>query len=908
MHSNSRSAKIGRTALRFWARGIAACLLSAATSWGALFSNFEPPAYTNDTTYVGVDGWRLFVGSSARATVSPFTDLDTLTSYTTVLEGAQSGVVKGTQVTRGWNGLESLLVDGVEITWLMEATDLTRTEVFMSDDIAVGSSILGIILDEFGNIKSTAPNSGTVDSGFDYLTNRTYSMSLTLDFTLGTMTATAQNLTDAGPVLDLGTLNTGALNIFDIKTNGGLYVIERDGVNVFYDSFSVSATNLSPGSAQHGLVEPDNGATWKVGSEHAITWSTGLFSQADTISVSYSVDGGTSWESIAEDRQATAGTFLWTVPDALYTDAQIRLSIPAVGNYFKTFDIIASCEADYSWTKVTNNAAFPGGDGKGALVFNSKMWLLGGWNPSDGSSFPKITSNDIWSSSNGLHWVLEKTNTYDANWDPAVDWEGRHTAGYAVKDGSLWIVGGDANQGHYQNDVWKSSNGFNWTMIDSHVPWSNRVLHYTVTFDSKLWVMGGQSMPLFVEGPDAFYRDIWNTSDGSNWTQVTPQEPYWSARGMIGGQAVFNDRIWMLGGGRYDTPSRPREYYNDVWSSADGITWKQHTTDAPWDPRQYHQVLVFDNRIWVIEGYNTIEMNDVWYSDDGDNWYSMPFVPFNPRHASSVFSYDNAMWYVSGMERCVWKLEGSAPPSDSRQVIRLKSKGFENPILLFMYDYANPVSTPHRISLFPGSRKTTLWDNTFLLNYYDGVVDNNARFNRDQQDAISFVGWENGGNGYTVSVDMSSTPLPTITLTLMDTDSDGTPNLEDADDDGDGMPDDDEGAAGTDPLDAGSLLKILTLSQSGATVMVQWMGGTIATQFVEKATAITSGVPWRSIFTNLPPTVITNSFVDSDTGINSRVFYRISVPYPSRKFGDIDSRCERAADSLKKGLTIIHGP
>ena len=46
--------------------------------------------------------------------------------------------------------------------------------------------------------------------------------------------------------------------------------------------------------------------------------------------------------------------------------------------------------------------------------------------------------------------------------DPAKDWEGRHTAGYAVFHDRMWIVGGDPLQGHYQPDVWSSADGKTW--------------------------------------------------------------------------------------------------------------------------------------------------------------------------------------------------------------------------------------------------------------------------------------------------------------------------------------------------------------------------------------------------------------------------------------------------------------
>ena len=138
-----------------------------------------------------------------------------------------------------------------------------------------------------------------------------------------------------------------------------------------------------------------------------------------------------------------------------------------------------------------------------------------------------------------------------------------------------------------------------------NVPWGPRVLHHTVVFQKRIWIIGGQTLPGFVPSKETFYRDIWNSTDGSTGEQIDPVEPYWLARGMIGGQAVFHDRIWILGGGTYDTPATPkRNFYNDVWSSADGRNWTLDVATAPWPPRQYHDVAVFDNRLWVLEGYS----------------------------------------------------------------------------------------------------------------------------------------------------------------------------------------------------------------------------------------------------------------------------------------------------------------
>jgi hypothetical protein len=318
--------------------------------------------------------------------------------------------------------------------------------------------------------------------------------------------------------------------------------------------------------------------------------------------------------------------------------------------------------ARYQWQKVTGNAAWAARDGAGALVFDGKLWLLGGWNPQDTVHFPRKTNNEVWSSSDGAHWTRVKPNTFiDGGFDPAADWEGRHTAGYVVHQGRMWIVGGDPLQGHYQNDVWSSADGKTWTHVNANhpVPWGPRALHCTLAHDGKIWVMGGQTLPQFAAAAQRYYQDVWNTTDGVHWQRIETTGPCWSPRGMIGGSAVFQGRMWILGGGVYDTPTKAeREFYNDVWSSVDGVRWEQVTTNAAWAPRQYHDVAVFDDRLWVLEGWNSGNRNDVWYSADGAHWTELPDTPWDPRHAASLLVYDSALWVAGGnnMQPDVWKL------------------------------------------------------------------------------------------------------------------------------------------------------------------------------------------------------------------------------------------------------------
>jgi len=325
-----------------------------------------------------------------------------------------------------------------------------------------------------------------------------------------------------------------------------------------------------------------------------------------------------------------------------------------------------SGKAEYEWIKVTDDASFPGRDGAGALVYDNRMWLIGGWNPGDKKTNPihSDCNNEVWSSADGISWSLIKPNTHlDDSFDPTTDWEARHTAGYVVYQDKMWIVGGDPLLGHYQFDVWNSSDGINWRRVNQGrpVPWGPRVLHYTFVFQGRIWILGGQTLPQFAPADEIFYSDIWNTVDGICWDKVEMTEPFSPCRGMIGGSAIFNDRIWLLGGGTYETPAHPQyTCLNDVWSSADGKAWERHIEHAPWRGRVYHDVAVFDDRLWVMEGHDLHgkNMNDVWYSSDGQDWYEVPETPWKERHASSVFVHKNALWMIAGnhMGRDVWKL------------------------------------------------------------------------------------------------------------------------------------------------------------------------------------------------------------------------------------------------------------
>ena len=126
-----------------------------------------------------------------------------------------------------------------------------------------------------------------------------------------------------------------------------------------------------------------------------------------------------------------------------------------------------------------------------------------------------------------------------------------------------------------------------------------------------------------------------------DWTQATANAG-WSARGYHT-SVVFDNKIWVIGG--YDGGSMR----NDVWYSSDGVNWTQATANAGWPASEFHTSVVFDNKIWVLGGYTGDANNDIWYSSDGISWtQATANAGWSARwhHTSVVF--DNKMWVMGG--------------------------------------------------------------------------------------------------------------------------------------------------------------------------------------------------------------------------------------------------------------------
>lgn len=169
--------------------------------------------------------------------------------------------------------------------------------------------------------------------------------------------------------------------------------------------------------------------------------------------------------------------------------------------------------------------------------------------------------------------------------------------------------------------------------------WAPRKGLFGAGFNGNLWSMGG------VNGT-TYSNEVWKTADGISWSQL-PNAP-WSARAYAN-SIVFGGLLWVMGGiGAGNT------YASDVWSTADGLTWVRQSA-AAWPGRANFGLTIFNSKLWVAGGQgngaidNGNTFQDVWSSSDGITWASSTLsAPWAGRSRLVFAGFNNKLIVAAG--------------------------------------------------------------------------------------------------------------------------------------------------------------------------------------------------------------------------------------------------------------------
>ncbi len=142
-------------------------------------------------------------------------------------------------------------------------------------------------------------------------------------------------------------------------------------------------------------------------------------------------------------------------------------------------------------------------------------------------------------------------------------------------------------------------------LITENADYGPRKAAGIAVFNDKIWVIGGTD-----EGDNSL-NDIWSSTDGENWINEGnfPVAIY-------GPKVIeFKGKLWVYGGVVLPLLSRA------IYSSADGINWIEETETTPFLDESPGRLVVLNEKIYRIGGsFDFLDPKSVYSSSDGLNW------------------------------------------------------------------------------------------------------------------------------------------------------------------------------------------------------------------------------------------------------------------------------------------------
>ena len=267
----------------------------------------------------------------------------------------------------------------------------------------------------------------------------------------------------------------------------------------------------------------------------------------------------------------------------------------------------------YSWRQVTTNAGFPARSYPLVLVFQNRLWVIGGFDQNGD------LLTDVWSSPDGIAWT-RATNTLP------VAAAGTRLPG-VVFGGRMWIFDHVTNT----TDVYASTDGVTWTLMSTIA--STFGEGKTLVFDGRM---------RFSEADGIIVS--FDSTDGVNWSQYEVVSGL--STGSLNDTFMYNGRLNYSYGTKIGlrdaknkfatvatlaySPARMLSYNQVFWAfgsevltSTDGVAWFGATAlnlyccRAPeLLQRIQYDITVFQNRLWLIGGIDAAGevRSDVWQS------------------------------------------------------------------------------------------------------------------------------------------------------------------------------------------------------------------------------------------------------------------------------------------------------
>lgn len=269
----------------------------------------------------------------------------------------------------------------------------------------------------------------------------------------------------------------------------------------FFDNKLWFFAGLAEGHEQDDIWYSEDGIEWKEGvdanlfqprlTHTSVVYDDKMWIMGGTVvgrffSDVWSTDDGLNWNEVTDSApfglrydhsSAVFDDKMWVIGGLVI--AQDMESEETVNDVWYSTD-------GENWTQATESADFEPRLAHRSVVFDDKIWVIGGLQRTDGED---IYFKDVWYSENGVDWTLA---TDDIGITDILEFE------TIVYDNKIWIIGGMPPEGGASGEIWYSNDGINWEQAP---PFFGRVGHSVTIFQDKIWGVGGASQ-------DSDYSDV----------------------------------------------------------------------------------------------------------------------------------------------------------------------------------------------------------------------------------------------------------------------------------------------------------------------------------------------------------------------------------------------------------------
>lgn len=304
----------------------------------------------------------------------------------------------------------------------------------------------------------------------------------------------------------------------------------------------------------------------------------------------------------------------------------IDLSMPSPEQ--QKIDIVVNPYIGKYWQCLKLNSEFEARELHSLVVFNNKLWLIGG------RDYNLNYFADVWRSDNGIDW---KCVTKNANFGS------RSNAYLCNFKNNIYLIGGISGTGNFLNDVWRSDNGVDWSLVTGNADFSPRIANF-INFNNEFYIIGGYT-------GITFKSEVWKSNNGKDWQLIKSNAAF--GESVFNGVVVFKNKIWAIAGLGKEGASYVYKY--DVWSSSNGIDWDFVTKNSIFSDMSFSNLFVYDKYIYLIKSiYNSSGSgmpyyNEIWRTEDGKNWVPINLKPdFSSRHTFSTIIFNDKFYLIGG--------------------------------------------------------------------------------------------------------------------------------------------------------------------------------------------------------------------------------------------------------------------